>query len=676
MKLQRIVPREIWLCENSTPCELRQKTSIWRIFSVGIAFILTLFLWAYPFMSSEAALTTAGKGFQTQSLDMLIVANVDNTYNVTEKWIINYYKPMHGIFRTIAQKGAFKFIKDDKPYNMEVGLVIQDIKVDGAPSEVSKKGDTTVIRIGDPNSTVTGLKEYTISYKLLLPPDRTKDFDLLYLELKPKNWETNIDHFHIKLILPKEVEPGQISTYSGVNAKQGNTLLRTNLDEGPNGTMIYEATGNNLPVGSVATVFMFLPEGYFTLPEAYKHNEIIIYGLAFVLLLLPGLFWYLVGRDGKVVSPIEFYPPNDMTPLEIQKELPGHLETKHIMAEVMYLAGRGYLKLEPIWNNGEPHKDRSPDDFIITKVKSMPSSASPTDKSLVDVFVNRDRRPLSEMVSEVDTVVYNINFDNIGHDRNQLNKTSIMWQVIISILVIFCFSVAVYLTESVSTMTNYGFISVALAAIALIKGIAKARFVDELTGKGRGIFSNIISVVFLLAASYSLYSDWMEVYGNLFMCLCFIGALIIAIFFVSVMHRPNERRLALKGRIWGFRDFLEKTEINRIKVLFNEDPKYFFKILPYAFLFGLADKWIPLMAEFVTEKPDWIVGEHIPSQFFFTPAIMSGLENSFAQGLPAIKPESIGSGISDDTFGGSDGGFGGSGGFGGGGAGGGGGGGW
>ena len=47
----------------------------------------------------------------------------------------------------------------------------------------------------------------------------------------------------------------------------------------------------------------------------------------------------------------------------------------------------------------------------------------------------------------------------------------------------------------------------------------------------------------------------------------------------------------IKGRIAGFKDFLEKTEKDKIETLVKDDPDYFYKIYPYAYVLGITNIW-------------------------------------------------------------------------------------
>lgn len=42
-------------------------------------------------------------------------------------------------------------------------------------------------------------------------------------------------------------------------------------------------------------------------------------------------------------------------------------------------------------------------------------------------------------------------------------------------------------------------------------------------------------------------------------------------------------------RILGFKKFIKIAELDKLKILAEDNPNYFYDILPYAYIFGLTD---------------------------------------------------------------------------------------
>ena len=83
----------------------------------------------------------------------------------------------------------------------------------------------------------------------------------------------------------------------------------------------------------------------------------------------------------------------------------------------------------------------------------------------------------------------------------------------------------------------------------------------------------------------------------------------------------------LYGRILGFKDFIETAELDKLNTLIEEDPKYFFNIIPYAYVFGLTDKWINKFESINTKMPE------IYTDIKTTKRIMTGYTNDMTRGL-------------------------------------------
>jgi uncharacterized membrane protein len=156
-------------------------------------------------------------------------------------------------------------------------------------------------------------------------------------------------------------------------------------------------------------------------------------------------------------------------------------------------------------------------------------------------------------------------------------------------------------------------------------------------------------------------------------------------FFSVVSIARTDEYTELLGRVLGFRDFIKTAELDQLNSLVEEDPQYFYHIMPYAYVLGLSNKWIKNFEDFPAQAPPtWYRGSHEFDSFdyYMMGRMMSDCSHSVSNNI--VIPASSGGG---GGFGGLSGGGGGSsswsggggfsgGGFSGGGSGGGGGGGW
>ena len=68
--------------------------------------------------------------------------------------------------------------------------------------------------------------------------------------------------------------------------------------------------------------------------------------------------------------------------------------------------------------------------------------------------------------------------------------------------------------------------------------------------------------------------------------------LVIAVICTIKMPKRAKENLKIYGQILGFKNFLEVAEKDRIESLILQDPEYFYKTIPYAYVLDVSDKWI------------------------------------------------------------------------------------
>lgn len=141
---------------------------------------------------------------------------------------------------------------------------------------------------------------------------------------------------------------------------------------------------------------------------------------------------------------------------------------------------------------------------------------------------------------------------------------------------------------------------------------------------------------------------------------CGIAVIILALFMFFGSKRTKAGN-QVYGQILGFKEFIKKAELDRLKMLVEENPSYYYDIMPYAYVLGLSDQWIENFETMHMPEPDWYSGRDPFGDAVFYSMVRSA-------NACATAPEASGGGSSGGGFSG--------GGFSGGGSGGGGGGAW
>ena len=85
------------------------------------------------------------------------------------------------------------------------------------------------------------------------------------------------------------------------------------------------------------------------------------------------------------------------------------------------------------------------------------------------------------------------------------------------------------------------------------------------------------------------------------------------------MPRKTKRGTLVNEELLGFREFIERAEKDRIEKLAKDDPTLFDRVLPFALVFGLEDRWAEAFKDMYREPPSWYSSPHYARSF--TPRI-------------------------------------------------------
>ncbi|MEG0249605.1 MAG: DUF2207 domain-containing protein [Peptostreptococcus sp.] len=637
------------ILKSMTKNEISQKCAS-IISLVTLAIILSVGM-----ISTSYAELVEDRSYITDSFVTEIQANEDYSFDVTETIDVDFITPKHGIFRYIPVSTG--------EYN------VKDVKVIGDDYDVSTNYDSNKksveVKIGNKDRVLNGKMQYTIKYKIVGIKADKDSRDFLKLDLLPTEWNTPIGTAKSTLKMPKnvnwkdaEIFYGKYGSTSKVNDNK--KFKVTSNDK----QLTVEAMGLDAFEG--VSMRSYLEPGYWVGAKNYDSSKAIISVLFILLATLTFILWWTFGRDPHFVRTIEFYSPDNMTPAEIGTFIDGKVENNDMTSMIVYFANKGYLKIE----------DVDKENFKFIKVKDIDQDEKPFAKVFFNgIFKEGDSVSTNSMPKDFGdkfTVAKDSLRGLYTGDNKIFSTASTVSKWIASVLLVPLTVAVVVLATAISGKTYYVLFSIPLILFTIL-GLAFCSIVvygtNSLNKKQRSAYL-FFGVLSLLASSFILAVLSIKVAHSNMLGLVSVLCFVISVIFITIMRARTKKSADLYGRIIGFREFIKTAELNKLEALVEDDPKYFFNVLPYAFVFGLSDKWIKNFEKIKVEQPDWYSS---PNEFgmynmFIYASMMGSMSKSFENTIVSQA-----SSISSDV--GSGGGFGG-GGFSGGGFGGGGGGAW
>lgn len=606
--------------------------------------------------SSSGGASSAERETSYFNVDVQVKEN--NSYEFTETIGTVFNTPGHGIYRNVPTE--FDGITEE----------VTDGWCSSDPVQTYTEGGYYVMQMGSGEKYINGEHEFTIGYRLTMRDDRDTSGDYMYIDVLPVDWQTPIGSSEVTIHMPKKINKNKISVYVGKYGTEGNPVEKGwTLKDG----RTIKIKAQNLEKGVGITVLARMPEGYWVgqnNPTSGRTAAILICILA--ALAFAGL-WLRFGKKQNIVETVEFHPPEGITPAEIGLIIDGTLDKKDMVSMFMYFAQKGYMTIK------EEKKG-----FEFTKLKDIGKGEKKFARVLFDAtFEDGDTvntRDLGSGFGYSYLAACDVVNDEYGEimpkSSAAIQRLGGMLLYVIPVIVVIC--AAMYALRPDGTL--FGAAIVALASAFLTRPLKKS-YRNRMSGKKSGkkitrIIYWVIDAVLLLMAAVGIGSAFDSGAMGLLFFVAFGICQASNVYFGKLSNKVYK----YIGQVLGLKNFIKTAEIDRINQLVEEDPEYFYDILPYAYVMGLTNKWVKKFENIKTDIPSWYqtqsTGTYIPA--IYMGDALGDMTHSVAAAVPSLIPSgSIGGLDSGGGFSGGGGGFsGGGGGFSGGGAGGGGGGFW
>jgi hypothetical protein len=567
------------------------------------------------------------------SYDTRIDVAANGSLHITETIAYDFgTNAKHGIFRKIPVR--FRYDQhNDRVYPVHDITVTQD---DGSvPVNRSTEDDYLVLKIGDPNRTITGPHRYVISYVVDGALNGFADHQELFWNAVGTEWPVPIAQATATVSGPAEIQ--RVGCFTG---PQGSQLACATASPAGNSATFGES---NLGPAEGLTVVVAFPPGTFPnvapilqrrrdLASAFQITPVTVTGAVVVLLLGIGAVLFAawrVGRDryylgqlpGLAPGPgeadvqrrkplfgappvsVEFVPPDRIKPGQVGTLIDEQANVIDVTATIVDFAVRRHLLIRelPLAEKYGAGKDWE----LVKLTDGDPKFADYERELFADLFSERDKVRLSVLrntfaanLAIVQRKLYDDVIAEGWYARSPQKTRQSALGIAIGLLLA---SVLVTFVLSFAGLSLIG-LGLVVAAVALV---IASRWFPARTGKGS----------------------------------------------------------AMLARVQGFRLYIATAEVEQIK--FQEREEIFSNYLPYAMVFGLVDRWAGIFKDLANSRTDgtdglyWYAGGLGWSMLYFNQSIGSFATTTV--GTIATTPPSA-SGASGFSGGGFSGGGGGGGG--------------
>ena len=559
--------------------------------------VIAVFIFALCLLPQTA---NAASNFWIDDYDVQVVVNEDDTYDITETIKVHFTWQSHGIYRTIPLRTSLDRDGQRSTYFAKVrGFEM----LSGQKWEDESDYGEFNARIGDEDVYADKDTVYRMSYTYDPQGDHFKGGDEFFYNLIGTSWEAqSIKHVSFDVQFPKAIDMSKVGVKTGGNEMVDFEVVSDREIKGE--------TSENVLGG--LTVRAVLPEGYYTRQEGTSAIPLLILtGLMILLAAIGFLLWRKYGRDPQIVETEEFYPPEKLSAPEVGFLAQGEVQGSHVISSLLSLADRGYLKITESEIPTGFRKKKTKTSYEITKLREYDDDVIGERAFMDGLFETGDTVDIEDLKNKFYKTVNAIEKDIKNYYRDKLydakaakyarilkiggiagvilmilatflggnglgfiGPSILFGPIYIIIIAVVAFvigfgSIAKKINEREHYWGIIGYavcIAVGLAACVLCEVAPGARFIPFLIGLG------MCFVLFLLSALCERKTDW----------------------YASVL-----------GKIRGYRNFLKIAEKDKMEMLAEKDPQYFYKNLAYAFALGVTAVYAERFASLATQPPEW-----------------------------------------------------------------------
>jgi uncharacterized membrane protein YgcG len=531
-----------------------------------------------------------------------ITVHENNTYSVEDTMTVDWLTPAHGLRVDIPTRAEISRRHNGEVYNDTYQVVVSGVFADGQ-YDTKKDGDTFIIKLGDPDIYLTGKQVYRFSYLFDPGDDGRPEFDEFYFNLIAPSWAAPIEHFSFTINMPKEFDAANVGFSTGSYGTSGYNMdaLKYQVD----GTTITGEIDQQIAPYEGVNIRLELPDGYYV-GARDPHSEIfpwITGGLAMLAVVI--VLYLTAGKRKQEIQTVEFYPPEGMNSADVGYIVDGVVEDKDAVSLLIYWADQGNLEIH--------QEDKN--NLLFQKLKDLPDTANDYERILFDkMFAGRDSVRIKDMQYKFAATISAVE-DRIK-DKYQMKqnlvftKKSTRRQKFASIAAVLP---AVLMFSFSNYLESYDwFAAVFSGAVAWVFGgmftlmlcVNVNKWKSEKLSTKTGSMIVNVSLFALFFGVTALFS--MDSFGM--WTVVPIAASVVMVILATQIRRRTARGAQWSGRILGLKHFIETVEADKLKMLVESDPKYFYSILPYAYVLGVTDKWAKQFESIAVEPPSWYYG--------------------------------------------------------------------
>ena len=582
-----------------------------RLCLVIFVFMIALFSSIiFPF-NTVNALSIKDSNIVYNSIDKLIEVGEDKVLNITETIVLTYKNSgiNVGLSRHISRLNKVtRIVNGDKISKTYVHtLKLESVSMNGEKeySFVEREGDYYIINIGaDGDYKSEGQYVYEIKYTYDLGEDFISSFDDFTFDLMDYDYLTSVENFSATIILPAlegdflDNLSFRTNDFEGLGHEAVNLDVSSLIDENGFTKSVLKLSMRDIPAQAGLTIQLLLPNNFFDtnfVPHPLYYVTIavsIVAVIGIILLLLSHKF------HKKEIVTVEFYPPKNCSAIDVAKIYRGKVKPKDFTALILEWASKKLIKIELV--DKKTVKLVKLQDFpMIENVSDELLNGKLNEKNLFEAFfANSDTFVAKKNVAIKNTKLAMASRKIYKQDES-VTKKCLLLRLAVSVLAVLPIFFLIIWYETFVGGVFLNFIILIFPIIALI-----VLTYTPIPWWFKILWCGLFGGAPLVIMIYSMLIP----YDFLYLSIITAVILIVGFCLAPLVKVFTKFERSMQGKVIGFKNFLKVAELDKLNALVQDDPEYFYHILPYCYIFNLTDKMEEKFKALNIEYPEYLNG--------------------------------------------------------------------
>lgn len=523
--------------------------------------------------------------------DSNLTVNKDRTVDIVENYNLYYINDTDKITR-ILNPNILEIRPDQS--NLLIPSKISNINSDNdIKIEEKDKLKRIIIPVEGYQDEVG---ELSLSYQFNLGKDNSNKYDEFYYDIA-SNVNATISNLTFTIHMPNGYDKTKVKF--SIDGKYN--LSDDDLEVSYEDNQITGVLNKLLEEGQTFSVRIELNNGYFVgASDNFNYFNILYLVIPFVTIIVLIIYWWKNGKGNKVLWNQKDEIVNQFDPAEVGYLYKGKCEERDLIANLIFLANQGYIRIE---ENDDGYKLGKENSFRFIKLKEYDKNNG-TEKIIFEqLFREND-------IAELENIEYHFaeTFMEAKHmldnedNYKKLYIKSMKTKKIISLVLIILSIVNIQLVAFNREYLWWVISSVSLTIGFYVLIVSNTTIVMKLIFG----FGTVAGTLYLVIRSILLQPKLIVIYS--------IG--FILTFFATKVYTklPDRTKYGNKllGNSYALKQYLETITNSELKSRLEKNENYFYDMVPYAAVLDCLDVWISKGKEIIETAPDW----YIPAEEF------------------------------------------------------------